>query len=159
MNWVDPEGLSYALPIQWGFRTLAAILAANAANDTGKKSIDLSRNNDQECNQCPDYKRIYEENDKHGPARRVTGGGRVIARRSSNGAYALSISAPTGSRRRVAYDIGHGEIVILHETRTDEQNCIKYYHGFVADYMSDLRGRCDIVNTIKKNGWPLPPKR
>ena len=89
----------------------------------------------------------------------LTGGGRVIARRPSNGAYALSISAPTGSRRRVAYDIGHGEIVILHETRTDEQNCIKYYHGFVADYMSDLRGRCDIVNTIKKNGWPLPPKR
>ena len=34
VNWSDPWGLSYALPIQWGFRTLAAILAANAAKNT-----------------------------------------------------------------------------------------------------------------------------
>lgn len=67
-------------------------------------------------------------------------------------------SIPTGSvsDRRVGYDPLTGELVVFPLTRADEINCIKYYHGWVADYLEDLYGRTDVIRAIRGAGFPLP---
>lgn len=158
VNWVDPNG-EIAVPV-----FVPVVIGIGVALAIQNSDVDLSDINlpweDEECNDgCSEYRLVYEENPKHGFHRRKDKKGRWISRRPTNGPYALSVSVPVGSRRRLAWDDTSHEIVVLPEHRTDEQNCIKYYHGYVADYMSDLHGRNDLKDTIKNNNWPLPPKK
>ena len=50
----------------------------------------------------------------------------------------------------------NGELVVFHLHRTDEQNCIKYWHGWVVDTASDLSGRNDLLNAARQNKLPIP---
>jgi len=50
----------------------------------------------------------------------------------------------------------YAHVLPLH--RADEENCIRYYHGFVTDDYDPLRKRQDIINMAKKAGYPLPKK-
>lgn len=50
----------------------------------------------------------------------------------------LALAASTGAgRARIGYDGLTGQIVIFRNHRTDEQKCIKYWHGYVV-YQRDL---------------------
>jgi hypothetical protein len=81
-----------------------------------------------------------------------------IGRSPTNGPYVLSVSVPVGPRKRLGRDGINGELVVLPLHRTDEQRCIKYYHGFVIDYKSDLKGRDDIRKAAADNGFHMPKK-
>jgi hypothetical protein len=49
INAVDPEGLSIAIPAQWGFRALVALFAAKATKDTA----DALNKNVTQSDTCP----------------------------------------------------------------------------------------------------------
>ncbi|QTA92723.1 hypothetical protein [Desulfonema magnum] len=103
---------------------------------------------------CVSYEHCYEDNPKHGLKSRGN-----IARRPTNGDSALENSVPISERRRLGYDAINMELVVLPLHRTDEENCVRYYHGFVIDDPDQLRKRQDIINTAKKAGYPLPKKQ
>jgi hypothetical protein len=56
----------------------------------------------------------------------------------------------------VGYDPVNTELVVFPLTRTDPVNCIKYFHGWVADYYDDVYGRDDILKAIGQAGFPTP---
>jgi hypothetical protein len=103
---------------------------------------------------CISYEHRYEDNPKHGMKRRGN-----IARRPADGNAALENSVSVSERRRVGYDPVNMELVVLPLHRTDEENCVRYYHGFVTDDPDQLKNRHDIINAAKKAGYPLPKKR
>jgi hypothetical protein len=76
----------------------------------------------------------------------------------TNGQTTLDTSIPTGSPsdRRVGYDAVVKELVVFPLTRADEINCVKYYHGWVADYLDDIFGRDYILQAIRRAGYPMP---
>jgi hypothetical protein len=122
---------------------------ADVGTDVGASS------SEETC--CTSYELVYEHNPKHKPYR-TTGLRGPIARSPTNGPYALSGSVEIGPRRRLGFDGMNGELVVLPLHRIDEQRCIKYYHGFVIDYLSDLNRRGDITKAARDNGFPLPKK-
>jgi len=99
------------------------------------------------------YEHRYEDNPKHGLKRRGN-----IARRPTNGNTALENSVSISERRCLGYDPINMELVVLPLHRTDEENCVRYYHGFVIDDPDQIGKRQDIINTAKKAGYPLPKK-
>mgnify|MGYP006948912245 CR=1 FL=1 len=50
------------------------------------------------------------------------------------------------------------ELVVLRRHFTDENRCIKYFHGYVAEEPVDLQSRSGqiIRNVAKKAGFPVP---
>ena len=50
------------------------------------------------------------------------------------------------------------KLLYFHIHRTDEEQCIKYYHGFVIESEKDLKNKGDILKIIRRNEWPLPKK-
>ncbi|MDM8523366.1 hypothetical protein QUF80_08340 [Desulfococcaceae bacterium HSG8] len=102
---------------------------------------------------CASYRNYYEDNPKHGLKPRGN-----IARRPTNGVFALENSVEISQRRRIGYDPANKELVILPLHRTDEENCVRYYHGFVIDELAQLKGRQHIINAAKKAGYQLPKK-
>ncbi|MCP4108547.1 MAG: hypothetical protein GY749_23865 [Desulfobacteraceae bacterium] len=102
---------------------------------------------------CRSYINHYEDNPKHGIKRRGN-----IARRPTNGISALENSVEISERRRLGYDTVNAELVVMPLHRSDEENCIKYYHGYVIENSEQLKNRQDIVNAAKKAGYPCPKK-
>jgi hypothetical protein len=84
---------------------------------------------------CFDYKNVYESNPKHGAVSRQIRGG--VSPAPVNGPAVLLTSVPAGTAR-IGYDPATGQIVVFRNHRTDEQNCIKYWHGYVVS-QQDLR--------------------
>ncbi len=102
---------------------------------------------------CISYRNCYEDNPKHGLKRRGN-----IARRPTNGVFVLENSVGISPIRRISYDPTNRELVILPLHRTDEENFVRYYHGFVIDEIAQIRGRQSIINAAKKAGYRLPKK-
>jgi hypothetical protein len=109
---------------------------------------------------CETYQLIYEGIDKH-RKNRYPRGGVMVARAPTNGQMTLNTSVPSDGEgdRRVGYDPLALELVIFPLTRTDEQRCIKFYHGWVADYQDDLYGRTNLLNTVRKNSFRCRDRR
>ena len=81
---------------------------------------------------CSSYTDVYEANDgKHGNVPRGD-----ISAEPSMPSIALQNSVGVG-RARIGYDGLNGQIVVFRLTRTDEQKCIRYWHGYVV-YQRDL---------------------
>jgi RHS repeat-associated protein len=85
---------------------------------------------------CFDYKNVYEGNPKHGAVpRQGTRGG--ISPEPVNGQAVLATSVPAGNAR-IGFDPAAGQVVIFRNHRVDEQDCVKYWHGYVVS-QQDLR--------------------
>lgn len=164
ISFIDPLGLQTpaicANPANWAACEAASVGAeagsrssARAAAAAAAAAATATRSSD--C--CTEYKLVYEPSPKH-RAQRYFSRGVSVARAPTNGQLTLSTSIPTGSssERRVGYDVPFKELVVFPLTRTDEVNCIKYYHGWVADYFDDIYGRDDILRAIRSAGYPMP---
>jgi hypothetical protein len=107
---------------------------------------------------CTEYRLVYEDHPKHRVSRYFDRKGRSVARRPQQGAVVLpsSIVVDPDGNRRVGYDAMYGELIVFPLTRRDDVNCVLYYHGWVADFGSDLDGRDTIRNAARQAGFPLP---
>ncbi|WP_457332612.1 RHS repeat-associated core domain-containing protein, partial [Rhizobacter sp. P5_C2] len=110
-----------------------------------------SQPNTQEC--CTAYEDVYEANDgKHGDIPRGD-----ISAEPANPTLALTHSVGAG-RSRIGYDGLAGQIVVFRLTRTDEQKCIKYWHGYVV-YQRDLTPQqWKAGRDAGFPNWPRKPK-
>jgi RHS repeat-associated protein len=138
-KYTDPSGLIVPLAIPGicaagGCEALIAgalILMTPEARKAVEKA--LSKSTDH-C--CIEYKNVYDPNPKHGAASRQVRGG--IAPAPVNGQAVLAASVAVSEDQRIGYDYGLGQIVIFRRHHTDEQNCTKYWHGYVVS-QQDLR--------------------
>jgi hypothetical protein len=112
---------------------------------------------------CTEYTLVYEMptnaqgRPRHG-RKRVMEGGRVVARAPTNGQATLNISLAVDGfqERRLGLDPLTKELVVFPRHRLDPINCIKYFHGFVAEEESDLEGRDEILRLIRDRKIPTP---
>ena len=79
---------------------------------------------------CFDYKNVYDSNQKHGTMPRQSSRGGVSPA-PANGQAVLDTSVAAGVAR-IGYDPTTRQIVIFRNHYTDEQNCVKYWHGYVV---------------------------
>ncbi|HEU5136435.1 MAG TPA: RHS repeat-associated core domain-containing protein, partial [Steroidobacteraceae bacterium] len=146
-NWCTKYPVACA-EILNGAKTGGKVVAAGAAAAAVGEAM-------KNC--CTEYKLVYEGNPKHRKERYYSGGV-PVARAPTNGPSTLPISVPTASPQesRVGYDPIAGELIVFPRHRIDEQNCIKYYHGWVVDYQDDVYGRDHILKTIRDSKFPMP---
>jgi RHS repeat-associated protein len=86
---------------------------------------------------CTQYKNVYQSNSgKHGSTSRPGPRGTVGAE-PINGPAVLATSVGAGNAR-IGYDPSTGQLVKFRLERTDEENCIKYWHGYVVS-QTDLQ--------------------
>ena len=120
----------------------------NAPPDT---SVGGDRRTRDGC--CVFYRNVYEGNDgKHGSSPRGN-----ISAGPASGQATLDTSVPSGPDQRIGYDPVNG-IVIFRVHRTDEKNCIKYWHGYIV-------GQRDLTPNQWRSGrdagfpnWPRKPQ-
>lgn len=110
----------------------------------------------EECKCSNGYRLVYEPNPKHRQSRYRGPRGDIIAREPTDGNFALQNSVQVNEGRRVGYDPRNLELVVLPLTRKDDQRCIEFYHGWVADYISDLKGRDTVASAARRAGYPMP---
>lgn len=80
----------------------------------------------------------------------------MIARAPTAGQVALDNSVEISPRRRLGFDLTHQELVVLSLHRIDDNLCAKFYHGFVIDERTDIKGRPDIETAARQANFPLP---
>jgi RHS repeat-associated protein len=106
---------------------------------------------------CANYTNVYQSNSgKHGPTSRRGSRG-PISREPTNGSLALAASVPVG-RARIGIDPTTGELVVFRSQFTDEQYCIKYWHGYVVgiDDLTPEQWRAGRDAGFPK--WPRKPR-
>lgn len=166
VSFSDPFGLqspaACANPANFAACEAAGVISQQAAKNAAKAAAAAAAataaaatSGDSGC--CKQYKLVYEPNPKH-RKNRYYFRGVSVAREPTAGPLVLQASIPTGSpsERRVGYDPVNSELIVFPLTRTDPVNCIKYYHGWVAEYYDDVYGRNDIINSVNQAGWPKP---
>ena len=154
LSFVDPRGENAVVlgGLGLGLAGLGIIQMSrptpNGGASTGSSSSGTG--NDQ-C--CSSYTDVYEANDgKHGSTQRGN-----ISPEPSNASFALQNSVGAGGSK-IGYDGITGQIVIFRLTRTDEQKCIKYWHGYVV-YQRDLTPeQWKAGRDAGFPSWPRKPK-
>ena len=158
LMFTDPKGLQ-AVPTPWGPMPLPPPIPNTGAGG-GRGSYDPktdtytpsgTNSNNDSC--CSSYTDVYEANDgKHGSTPRGN-----ISAEPSNPSFALQNSIGAG-RSKIGYDGLSGQIVVFRLTRTDEQKCIKYWHGYVV-YQQDLTPeQWKAGRDAGFPNWPRKPK-
>lgn len=163
-SFMDPSGLlsstdACANPANFAVREAAGVISQSAAKRAARNAAAAgaataaAASSSNSC--CKDYNLVYEPNEKH-RKNRYYFRGVSVARAPTAGQPTLNTSIPTGSpsERRVGYDAVNTPLVVFPLTRTDSVNCIKYFHGWVADYYDDVYGRDDILKAIRQAGYP-----
>jgi uncharacterized protein RhaS with RHS repeats len=131
LSLTDPSGLVVGVDDALVFGG-ALIVGAAISSPQGQKAIAGAIGAIKEACHCLSYRNVYEPNDgKHGSTPRGN-----ISAEPANPQEALANSVGVGNSR-IGHDSASGQIVIFRLTRVDEQNCIKYWHGYVV-YQRDL---------------------
>ena len=127
-GWVDPFGLAK------------------------KKKKDCCDEEDKECGseQNP-WKKVYEENPKHGKKGRMKNG-EWHSPRPTNGASYLQAALSYRSKSLVGYDPTNDEVIQFNRHQIDDTNCIHYYHGFVVNGQP-VKMDQSILNIANKIGF------
>jgi RHS repeat-associated protein len=164
LSYADPTGLQAFLPGPGGVPIRVPLPPAAPMQNKNQGGYDpikdqyrpapgSSSDGDNSNSCCQSYTDVYEANDgKHGPVPR----GDISAEPSMPG-IALQNSVGVG-RARIGYDGLSGQIVVFRLTRTDEQRCIRYWHGYVV-YQRDLTPeQWKAGRDAGFPNWPRKPK-
>jgi RHS repeat-associated protein len=150
LSFTDPKGLFAWLAIPGlcaGGGCEAILLALGVGAQQASKPTPAPSST--QC--CTEFRNIYEPNSgKHGATSR-SGSRGEISPEPSNGAAVLASSIPVKDGVRIGYDMAFDEIVIFNRHRTDDVQCIEYWHGYVVR-LSDLK--IDQWRTGKDAGFP-----
>jgi uncharacterized protein RhaS with RHS repeats len=133
---------------------LIGIYNAVVNSPSSTKSTSNSDSTREHC--CTEYRNVYQPNSgKHGGTAR-SGPRGVISPEPVNGQAALDASVPSGNGRRVGYDPIARQYVQFFNHFTDNENCIKYWHGFVVG-VDDMRR--EDWDAARKAGYPGLPRK
>ncbi|UXH78158.1 RHS repeat-associated core domain-containing protein [Roseateles amylovorans] len=158
LGFSDPMGLQ-AVPTPWGPMPLpppvpsASPSGGRGGYDPRSDTYTPSGTNSNNDNCCSSYTDVYEANDeKHGSTPR----GKISAEPSFPD-LALQNSVAVG-RSKIGYDGLSGQVVMFRSHWTDEQKCIKYWHGYVV-YQRDLTPeQWKAGRDAGFPNWPRKPK-
>ncbi|SDO23404.1 Ig-like domain repeat protein [Polaromonas sp. JS666] len=138
ISFVDPYGKQAALAWCFGGPAGCAVgvgltgltwMAVQQANkDKGASKVETSSEK-KEC--CASYTDVYDVGRENAPKHGKTQIGNRGAE-PSNPEFALQ-NAVGASDWKLGYDGLTGELVMFRLQRTDEQKCIKYWHGYVVN--------------------------
>lgn len=143
-----------------GCEGLAAALGLGAylSTPTGQKAAQNAVASVPEALKCcTSYTDVYEPYDeKHGSVPRMGPKG-IISAAPANGQIALANSAQVG-RERIGHDPSTGQVVIFRNHRTDETNCIKYWHGYVVSQTDFTPQQWRAGRDAGFPDWPRKPR-
>lgn len=147
----EPPSILFPIPFPAPSK-MGSVPDSNAGSSTGAETG--TDNSGGKC--CTSYYNVYKANDgKHGRSPRTRQGDRVSPL-PSNGQATLGTSTSVSPTQRMGFDPITNEIVIFRLHRTDNTNCIRYWHGYVVR-ISDLT--IDQWRTGRGAGYPKWPRK
>ncbi|MCK6407037.1 MAG: hypothetical protein L6Q60_13605, partial [Rhodocyclaceae bacterium] len=157
----DPTGLIAGVDDAVVIGGVLIVGAAAMSTPQGQKAIggaiSGAINAVKEACPCFNYTNVYEPNDgKHGSGAR-SGPRGTISPEPINGAAALASSVPVGNSR-IGHDPATGQLIVFRNHRTDEQNCIKYWHGYVVGQKDLTPDQWRAGRNAGFPDWPRKPQ-